>query len=247
MDLGLTKKGTPRKRKPKQKIYYFTKDTEEAILEYVNSTDQRFRDKIYRERIDFAFFKLTQNIINTFKFDYVEGSIEDIQQEVIYFLLTKLSKYTQEKGAAYSYFGTIAKRYLIIENEKMYKKIKNRNEIDDEDEKTQIIDEDELLSSDNYDLNDDNYSLNMFLKYLNLHAEKIFTNENELNICYSIIHLFERRENIEIFNKKAILLYLRELTKQDTQNITKVSKKIKIIYNRLHNQYLEYGFISLNF
>jgi hypothetical protein len=48
MELELTKKGTPRKRKPKQKIYYFTKDTEEAILEYVKSTDQRFRDKIFR-------------------------------------------------------------------------------------------------------------------------------------------------------------------------------------------------------
>jgi hypothetical protein len=75
------------------------------------------------------------------------------------------------------------------------------NEIDDEDEKTQIIDEYELLSSDNYDLNDDDYSLNMFLKYLNIHAEKIFPNIDERNICYSIIHLFERRENIEILSK----------------------------------------------
>ena len=64
----LTKSGKPRKRKPKTSNTYFTEDTQEAILEYVASTDQDFRDRVYRERIEYGFFKLTQNIIHTFKF-----------------------------------------------------------------------------------------------------------------------------------------------------------------------------------
>ena len=86
----LTKKGTLRKRKPKQKIYYFTKDTENAILKYVTLEDQRQKDKLYREEIDYAFFKLSQNIINTYKFPYMDGTTEDKQQEVIFHLLKNL-------------------------------------------------------------------------------------------------------------------------------------------------------------
>ena len=115
MEENLTKKGTPRKRKPKQKIYYFTKDTENAILEYVSLKDQRSRDRLYKEKIDYAFFKLSQNIINTYKFPYMEGTIEDKQQEVIFHLLKSLHKYNPEKGMAYSYFGTAALRYCIYE------------------------------------------------------------------------------------------------------------------------------------
>ncbi len=59
----LTKSGKPRKRKPKTSHTYFTEDTQNAIVEYVASQDQKFRDKVYRERIEYGFFKLTQNII----------------------------------------------------------------------------------------------------------------------------------------------------------------------------------------
>jgi hypothetical protein len=36
-----TKKGTLRLRRPKTKNQYFTADTEEAIIEYLNTTDER--------------------------------------------------------------------------------------------------------------------------------------------------------------------------------------------------------------
>lgn len=248
MDELLTKKGTPRKRKPKQKIYYFTKDTESAILEYVASSNQNHRNKLYRERIDYAFFKLTQNIINTFKFPYMDGTIEDIQQEVIYFLLTKLPLYSQDKGAAYSYFGTIAKRYLINENNRLYDRRKDYDNLDGIDEdKTLVID---LLNNPNPNsqpFNDVNYSMDMFIKYMDMYDSYIFPDPEDIKSCYAIMELFRKRENIEIFNKKALLIYIREMTNQETIQITKVIKKIHKVYKRLYHQYLEYGQISLNY
>lgn len=247
MEQELTKKGTVRKRKPKQKIYYFTKETEEAILEYVASDDDRHKNKLYREKIDYALFKLTQNIINTYKFPYMDGSTEDKQQEVLFHLLKSLHLYQQSKGAAYSYFGTAALRYCINVNTAAYRKLKMMNHIDDDEEKTQIIDYSDNLSSDDYHLDDDFYVINMFIKYMDIHIDVTFTDEEEKKIALAIIGLFERREYIEIFNKKAILLYIRELTNRETQDITKISNKLKKIYTRLNNQYMEFGFISLNF
>jgi len=248
MELQLTKKGTPRKRKPKEKIYYFTKDTEEAILEYVRSTDQKHRNKLYKDRIDYAFFKLTQNIINTFKFPYMDGTVEDIQQECIHHLLEKLHHYSQDKGAAYSYFGTIVKYYLINNNNAQYKKILGTDNLEGiDDDKSIVID---LINNPNPNerpFDDDDYCIEHFIKYMDIYSEKIFPNQTDLKTAIAIVELFRQRENIEIFNKKAILLYIREMTDQDTQQITKISKKIHKIYNRLNNQYLSYGFISLNF
>ena len=113
----------PRKRKAKSKNY-FTQDTEDAIVLYNSISDPKERSKIYDTRIHYPFFKLTENIIHTFKFYYTEvDDIEHLQHEVIVFLLSKIHLFDPSKGAkAYSYFGTIAKRYLILSNQKNYKK-----------------------------------------------------------------------------------------------------------------------------
>jgi DNA-directed RNA polymerase specialized sigma24 family protein len=110
--------------KKKKGVQYFTQDTENAIVLYNNTTDFEVKSRIYHDRIHYAFFKLTENIIHTFKFYYTEvDNIEDLQHEVITFLLSKIHLFNPEKGAkAYSYFGTIAKRYLILSNQKNYKK-----------------------------------------------------------------------------------------------------------------------------
>ena len=104
--------------KKKKGVQYFTQETEDAIVRYNKSTNQQEKEKIYHRYIHYAFFKLTENIIHTFKFYYTEvENIEDLQHEVITFLLSKMHLYDQTRGSkAYSYFGTIAKRYLIISN-----------------------------------------------------------------------------------------------------------------------------------
>ena len=114
---------TPVKKK-KRGVQYFTQETEDAIILYNLTSDSEIRSRIYNSKIHYAFFKLTENIIHTFKFYYTEvDNIEDLQHEVITFLLSKIHLFKPEKGAkAFSYFGTIAKRYLILSNQKNYKK-----------------------------------------------------------------------------------------------------------------------------
>ena len=72
------------------------------------------RSEIYEREIHYAFFKLTENIIHTFKFYYTEvDDLKDLQHEIITFLLSKMHLFDPTNGAkAYSYFGTIVKRYL---------------------------------------------------------------------------------------------------------------------------------------
>ena len=60
-----------RKRRKKSKNY-FTQETEDYIVKYNNEPDSDVRSEIYEKHIHYPFFKLTQNIIHTFKFYHTE-------------------------------------------------------------------------------------------------------------------------------------------------------------------------------
>jgi len=234
----LTKKGEPRKRKPKVKNNYFTIDTEEAILRYRNSKSQAERNRIYNDDIHYGFYKLVENIIHTFKFYYTEvENIEDLKYEVISFLLQKLDLYDQSKGKAYSYFGTIAKRYLIIYNQKNYKKLVSKTDIGEQHDDNALINsiivkepEPEL---DRLDV------VELFVKYVDDNLLELFEKNEETKVADAILEIFKKRENIDIFNKKAVFIYVKEMTDSQSNTITKVIKKLKLIYKRILDNYLE--------
>lgn len=234
----LTKKGEPRKRKPKTKNNYFTSETEEAILEYRNQPNQAKRNKIYNERIHYGFYKLVENIIHTFKFYYTEvDNIEDLKYEVISFLLQKIDLYDQSKGKAYSYFGTIAKRYLIIYNQKNYKKLVSKAEIgeqhDDNALVNSIIVKEPEPELDKLDI------VELFIKYVDDNLLDLFEKTDEMKVADAILEIFKKRENIDIFNKKAVFIYVKEMTDCQSNTITKVIKKLKTIYKTILDNYLE--------
>lgn len=241
----LTKKGTVRKRKPKQSINYFTQDTENAIIEYLASNDPVERNKIYNERIDYGFYKLTENIIHTFKFYYTEvDTIPELQHEVVAFLLEKLHLYDQSKGKAYSYFGTIAKRYLILYNNANYKKLKDKAPVEAVDEDKSIYIDIVNNSPELYEEESSNSFMNQYIKYVDDRLFELFVKPNDARIADAILELFRRRENIDIFNKKALYIYIKEITDATTPQITKIIKRLDALRIKLYNEYYEHGYIT---
>ena len=105
----------------KSKANYFTSETDEYIKKYNTSTDPVYRAKIFTDHIYLPFYKLAENIIHTFKFYYTDvEAIEDLKHEIVSVLLEeKIMKFDPDNGAkAFSYFGTIVKRWLINYNNK---------------------------------------------------------------------------------------------------------------------------------
>jgi hypothetical protein len=230
-------------RKPKGKgVQYFTQDTEDAIVLYNNTSDSEVRSRIYRDRIHYGFFKLTENIIHTFKFYYTEvENIEDLQHEVTTFLLSKIHLYDQTKGTkAYSYFGTIAKRYLILSNQKNYKKRIDTTNLES-------IEEDEKHS---YDMEESPYNerlsmyIDEFTDYCTENIFEIFPKEYDAQIADAILELFRKRENLDIFNKKALYIYIREQIDVKTPKITKIANQLYDIFKQGYIFYLEHGYTS---
>ena len=88
----------PRKAKKKNKRMYFTQTTENAIIRYNKEDRPWIRDRIYRDHIQYAFEKLAENIIHTFKFYYFDVPSEDVKHEVVSFLVMNMHKFTEVKG-----------------------------------------------------------------------------------------------------------------------------------------------------
>lgn len=242
--IELTKSGNLRKRKPKTSNYYFTQETEDAILEYLSTDDEIKRNIIYNKKISYSFYKLVENIIHTFKFYYMDNEdIEDLKHELIVFLLEKLHLYNQKKGKAYSYFGTITKRYLINYNKKNYQKLQSHTALSNVDDDHTIF-VNLLNEHEKYDHSAEKF-LPMYIEYIDKNLKKIFTKHDELLIADSILMLFNNKNSISILNKKSIYLYLKEINPAHTRHITKIIGKFKEIYIQLYKEYDNNGYIKI--
>ena len=229
-------------RKPKNKNY-FTQETEDAIILYNNTPNPALRSKIYEEKIHFPFFKLTQNIIHTFKFYHTDvENLEHLQHEIIVFLLSKIHLFNPDNGAkAYSYFGTIVKRWCILYNEKTYKsKVK----------KTSV---DELSKDDSYSYTlelsspDDklSYFIDQYVDYVTENIYLIFPKETDAKIADAVLELFRKRDQIDIFNKKALYIYIHEMIPSaKTPKITKIANSLYGIFKKNYVFYLDQGYID---
>lgn len=227
----------------KSKANYFTAETEEYIVKYNNSTDDIYRAKIFTDHIYAPFYKLAENIIHTFKFYYTDvESIEDLKHEVVGMLLEeKIMKFDSTNGAkAYSYFGTIVKRWLINYNNKNYKKLKQIGSFDDMEESYESREGVTLPGE---------ITLSQFIDiwvekvYSNL--ESTFNKEKEQQIADAVLTIFKTRSDLDIFKKKALYIYIREMTDCETPHLTKVISILKENFYKLYFKYYDRGLITI--
>ena len=241
--IGSSSVSKNKRGRKKTKKQYFTPDTDLAIKEYLATSNQDERDEIFKERIHYPFYKLAENLIHTFKFYYTEvDDLEDLKHEVIVFLLEKLDYFKPERGSkAFSYFSIVGKNYLILYNNSNYQKKKQKVDVLKADEDDGVLHQ---LGRDERK-EDIKEFMDYLTEYIDKHMFTIFKKDKDRKVCDAINILFKRRENLEIFNKKALYIYIREMTDVDTPIITKVTKKLKTIYKTLYNEFNETGYVRV--
>jgi hypothetical protein len=280
---------------------YFTQETEDAIILYNKTSDYAVRDKIYQKFIHYPFFKLTQNIIHTFKFYNTEvDNLEHLQHEIEVFLLGKLHLYNHSQNIqdrlvkiitkefqeeysgdfkkyvgdvdkitqqqindflgtlslskecmdklskmtppkAYSYFGTIVKRWCIIYNNKIYNSKTNQTPLDELNQDHNPSFTPDLSPSDDKLF----IFMESYIEYLDSNIEKLFSKQQDREIADSILELFRKRDQIDIFNKKALYIYIHEMVPEaKTPRITKIANSLYDVFKRNYVFYLENSYIK---
>lgn len=226
----------PPKRKSKsrrRKNHYFTKEHEDAIVKYANTRDLRVRTELYIKWIQPAFDQMVDKIIYTYRFTSLPN-ISYLRDECKIFLTTILDKYDPDRGSkAFSYFSVITKNWFIHKVKKTQKR--NRTEVYMEDMLNEL--EEECISKEKTynDVREDVEFWNFLHKEIDT-WDNFMLKENERKVLLAVKILFESADTIEIFNKKAIYLYLREITglntKQVVNNLNKLRKRYRVFKDK---------------
>lgn len=230
-------------KKKKKTNNYFTKETEKYIIEYNNSSDPEYRKEIFTKYLHYPFYKLAENIIHTFKFYYIDvDNLEDLKHIIVSMILEeKIHKFDPTVGSkAYSYFGTIIKRWLINYTDKNYKKKLQESSFEE------IKDSYENPSSEENPFSLDlSQFIDMWIEKAYNNLPEIFPKKRERQIADAVLTIFKTRYDLEIFKKKALYIYIREMTDCETSQLTKVVYTLKENFYELYNKYLEKGFLDI--
>ena len=211
-------------RKKSKNKYYFTEITEKAIVDYCNTQSLTKRTKLYVEHIQPAFDELVNKIVYTYKFTSLEN-VDVLKEDCKVWLTTILGKFDPSQGTkAFSYFSVVTKNWFTHKAKQQTKK--NRREI----EYDSMIREIEAVSSgDNEDLFDEQEDRE-FWQFLLVEIkswENPNLKPNEQKVLDAILTLMQNVDQIEIFNKKAIYLYMREITGLNTKQIVSCLNKMR--------------------
>jgi len=226
----------PRKRTKSKKNYYFTQVHEDAIVKYAATEDHELRSKLYEEYIQPALDQMVDKIIYTYRFTTLPN-IEYLKADCKVWLTTILNKYDPNKGSkAFSYFSVVTKNWFIHKVKRTKRRL--RTEVFMEDILNEL--DEDLVSKEETYL--DRRSEIEFWNSLNQEIDtwdSFMLKENEKKVLMAVRILLDSAEQIEIFNKKAIYLYLREITglntKQVVNNLNKLRKRYGVFKSKWQN------------
>ena len=230
--------------RPRTQKIYFGEDQEKAVVNYLESTDETEKNKIFNEYLRDPLIIMVESIIRRYKLYRKDMDFNEIHTDTMSFLITKINKFDHTKNTkAYSYFGTICKNYLMGAIQK-----------DNKEQNRQVSYDD--ISSDVEDSTDLSYVIDehvidyqaIIIKLtanLEEFVENQNLNENEQKLGYALLEIFSNFDKIfqvgdgNKFNKNLILLSLREMTSLSTKEIRIAMKRYKKIYDGILVGFLE--------
>lgn len=211
---------------------YFHSGTQAAIERYQVSDDKKERDELYVKEIMPAFSKLVENLINIHKFSGLHDTYDELKNDCCNFLFETIKKFDASRGTnAFSYFNVVAKNWLIIKTKQRNQKSKKSLSLDDPDlslndqklvEQQNIVPSQESMIANKKSLSD-------IVNVLYEIRSKVKTT-NELSCINAVITMFENIDEIDLLNKGAVLLYIRELSGLNSKQLTTTMQSLKRLY-----------------
>jgi hypothetical protein len=232
----------PRKRT--QKIY-FGEDQEKAVVNYLESTDEAEKNKIFNEYLREPLIIMVESIIRRYKLYRKDMEFEEIHTDTMSFLITKINKFDHTKNTkAYSYFGTICKNYLMGA---IQKDTKEQNRQISYDDISSDFEDDPKLSFviDEHVIDYASVITKLTIDLENFVEKEKNLSDNERKLGYALLEIFSNFDKIfqvgdgNKFNKNLILLSLREMTSLSTKEIRVSLKRYKKLYDGILGGFLE--------
>jgi len=212
---------------------YFGRPAHDAICEFQNTEKQEDKHEIYVTRIKKPFNTLVENLIFIHGFRSLTGSHEDLKNDCVTFLYETIHKFDPSKGSkAFSYFNVVAKNWLIIQSKKNTRELKRAVSLDDTEilsfRDKQLIEMHSIVDAQDKDMLNKNSLIDLFLMLEEIKHQ--LDGENEILCINAIITLFEKIEELDFLNKRAVFVYLRDLSGLNPKQLSVAMSAIRRHY-----------------
>jgi len=194
---------------------YFNNDTQAAIVEYQDMEDCEEKEKLYNSKIHIAFEKLAESLIFVYGFKNGTEETNTIKKDCVSFLYETIHKWDEARGTkAFSYFNVVAKNWLIINSRNYKKNVMRHVSMSDmtymsKKDKSAIAHSqvaeapDKILIAANQ-----RQEINKVLAVIKERVHK----ENEVLCINAITEIFSKIDQLDFLNKRAIYVYVREIS-----------------------------------
>jgi hypothetical protein len=235
-----TKKGesSPIKdeKKKKKKNYYFTMDVQNKIVEYQNTNCQKEKSKLYEFHIYPAFRSLVHSLVSVYGFKSSNEDIAHLKSDCVTFLFETIHKWSPDKKSkAFSYFNVVAKNWLTIQSRRLLKNQRRSAYIDDPYGLT-FVEKSELFDREYVDphflMKEKNEKFKNLLKMID-YIEEHLKDEKDIKCCFAIKKVFNSIDDLEFFNKRAVFVYLREISGLNSTELSSSLSSIRKIYRKV--------------
>ncbi len=220
--------------------YYFHSGTHDAIVDFQAESDMRKKEIIYVNEILPAFSKLVENLI------FIHGTTatitsEDFKNDCVTFLYETLKKFDASRGTkAFSYFNVVAKNWIIVKSRQRQKQINRHISMEDRG----IMSEIEMVPFDIYKHDPlsntetlHNETVDNIGKVLEIVKNRLSCDNDK--VCMdSIIRLFENIDSLESLNKRAVFVYVRDMTNLTPKQLSSSMSAIRKHYREVSKNQL---------
>lgn len=225
-----------RRRKGAKVSLYFNKGTQDAIIKYQNSDSHGEKEKLYENDILPAFDKLVENLIFIYRFISPVDPYEILKNDCIAFLYETLHKWNPERGTkAFSYFNVVGKNWLII-NARQSKKRSMKHVSLSDMQSLSRKDAYEVAAYDIIPSPDDiliNRNFRNEIMQVLLEIQSRVHGESEKSCINAVIKVFETIDELDFLNKRAVFVYVREISGLNPKQLSVAMSTIRKHYREL--------------
>jgi len=222
--------------------FYFDSKTQEGIVQFQNTPDHLARAVVYEQQIMPAFNTLVENLILIYGFSR-DDSFAVLKNDCVSFLYETLHKFDGSRGTkAFSYFNVVAKNWLILNSRRKKKNRDNHVSINDTDrlsKRDEYLIASSQISPSPDDVMIDREKRGEIMRILHGIKSRV-ESDNDVSCINAVITVHENLDNLDFLNKRAIYVYVRDISGLNSKQLSSSMSMIRRLYKDVQREiYLE--------
>lgn len=229
---------------------YFTKEVQDAILEYVATDSPKRKNELYINIIGPKLKELIDNVVQVYRL----GTLPNIsfqKEECLLYIISVLGKFDAEKiskrtntpSKAFTYFTVVSKHWFFASFKRNKKRKYEEINIDDLVKSGNTNDfnachtglsgeiSNEIVVHNEYDEEREKQEFRIaLLTEIENWKEQYKDDEDVFKTITALSYLIENIGDVEFFTKKGLFVYLRELSGLETKQISASIRKITSLF-----------------